>query len=68
VETGIAHLTGSVKITRCDGTQINGNEAQVDMNSGRATLTSGPSGPVRGIIVPGEKGQTARGCPEPKKR
>jgi lipopolysaccharide export system protein LptA len=68
VETGIAHLMGSVKITRCDGTQLNGNEAQVDMNSGKATLTSGPSGPVRGIIVPGEKGQTARGCPEPKKR
>jgi lipopolysaccharide export system protein LptA len=67
VETGIAQLTGSVKITRCDGTQLNGNEAQVDMNSGRATLTSGPGGPVRGIIVPGEKGKAADGCPPAKK-
>jgi lipopolysaccharide export system protein LptA len=67
VETGIARLTGSVKITRCDGTQLNGNEAQVDMNSGKATLTSGPGGPVRGIIVPGEKGKTADGCPTAKR-
>ena len=67
VETGIAQLKGSVKITRCDGTQLNGNEAQVDMNSGKATLTSGPGGPVRGIIVPGEKGKTADGCPTAKR-
>jgi len=66
VETGIAHLTGSVKITHCDGSQLNGNEAEVDMNSGRATLTSGPGGPVRGIIIPGEKGKAAPGCPTPK--
>ena len=66
VETGIAHLMGSVKITRCDGTQLNGNEAQVDMNSGRATLTSGPSGPVRGILVPAEKGKASTNCPETK--
>lgn len=68
VETGIAHLTGSVKITRCDGTQLNGSEAQVDMNSGRATLTSGANGPVRGILVPAEKGKTATGCPEAKSK
>jgi lipopolysaccharide export system protein LptA len=67
VETGIAQLTGSVKITRCDGTQLNGNEAQVDMNSGRATLTSGPGGPVRGIIVPGEKGKSSDNCPTAKR-
>jgi lipopolysaccharide export system protein LptA len=67
VETGIAHLTGSVRITRCDGTQLNGNEAQVDMNSGKATLTSGPGGPVRGIIVPGDKNKSASGCPTAKR-
>jgi lipopolysaccharide export system protein LptA len=66
VETGIAHLTGSVKITRCDGTQLNGSEAQVDMNSGRATLTSGAGGPVSGILVPGEKGKTSNACPDGK--
>jgi lipopolysaccharide export system protein LptA len=68
VETGIADLTGSVKITRCNS-QLNGDRAQVNMNSGIATLLSGPSGgPVRGIIVPGDRsgpGQTA--CPEGKK-
>jgi len=68
VETGIAHLSGSVKITRCDGSQLNGNEAEVDMNSGRATLTSGLGGPVRGIIIPGEKGKPAAGCPGEAKK
>jgi len=56
VETGIATLTGSVKITRGDN-QLNGDRAEVDLNSGQSRLLSGPGGPVRGVFVP-DKGQT----------
>jgi lipopolysaccharide export system protein LptA len=68
VETGMADLVGSVKITHCNS-QMNGDRAQVNMNSGVATLLSGPGGgPVRGVIVPGDRGRTQGGCAErPKK-
>jgi lipopolysaccharide export system protein LptA len=61
VETGIATLTGSVKITRGDS-QLNGDRAEVDLNSGQSRLLSGPGGPVRGVFVP-DKGSGRPGGP-----
>lgn len=50
VETGIAKLTGSVKITR--GTnQLNGEYAEVNLNTGVSRLF-GKGGGVRGIFTP----------------
>jgi len=50
VETGIAILTGSVKITR--GTnQLNGENAEVNLNTGVSRLF-GKGGGVRGIFTP----------------
>ena len=50
VETGIAKLTGSVKITR--GTnQLNGEYAEVNLNTGVSRLF-GRGGSVRGIFTP----------------
>jgi lipopolysaccharide export system protein LptA len=54
LQTGIATLTGSVKITRGDN-QLNGDRAVVDLNTGKSRLLSAPGEPVRGILVPGEK-------------
>jgi len=50
VETGIAKLTGSVKVTR--GTnQLNGEYAEVNLNTGVSRLF-GRGGSVRGIFTP----------------
>lgn len=50
VETGIANLIGSVKITRGDN-QLNGARAQVNLNTGVSTLLGGGEG-VRGYLKP----------------
>jgi lipopolysaccharide export system protein LptA len=51
VNTGIAVLRGSVKITR--GTdQLNGAIAEVNMNTGVSRMLSGDSGRVRGYFRP----------------
>jgi lipopolysaccharide export system protein LptA len=50
VETGIARLSGSVKITRGDS-QLNGAQARVDLNTGISTLVGGKQG-VRGYLSP----------------
>ncbi len=50
VRTGIVRLRGNVKITR-GKTQLNGNEAEVDLNSGISRLIGG-KGRVRGLIQP----------------
>lgn len=55
VETGIATLTGSVKITRGDN-QLNGERARVDLNTGVSTLLGGARG-ARGILLPGQVGK-----------
>ena len=55
VETGIARLTGSVKITR--GTnQLNGEYAEVNLNTGVSRLF-GRGGGVRGIFTPEAAGK-----------
>lgn len=65
-KTGIATLTGSVKITRGDN-QINGGHAWVDMNTGRSRVTAGPPGSkgperVQVLVVPESK-ESGAGLP-----
>jgi lipopolysaccharide export system protein LptA len=53
-DTGIAHLGGHVRITR-GLNQINGAEAVVNMKTGVATMLSGDSGRVSGLVVPNDQ-------------
>lgn len=57
-KSGIATLTGNVRITRED-TQLNGDRAEVNMNTGISRLLStkdeNNSGRVRGIFLPKKK-------------
>jgi lipopolysaccharide export system protein LptA len=53
-ETGIAHLGGHVRITR-GLNQINGAEAVVNMKTGVASLLSGATGRVSGLVVPNDQ-------------
>ena len=55
VETGIATLTGSVKITRGDN-QLNGARARVNLNTGGSSILGGEQG-VRGFLSPGQVGK-----------
>ena len=50
VRTGIVRLEENVKITR-GKTQLNGNEAEVDLNTGISRVIGG-TGRVRGLIQP----------------
>ncbi len=58
VETGIATLIGSVKITRGDS-QLNGDRATVNLNTGVSTLLGGARG-VRGFLSPEPSGKRKR--------
>jgi lipopolysaccharide export system protein LptA len=63
VESGIAMLYGSVKITRGDN-QLNGAYGEVNLNTGVSRLLSGPpgtggAGPVRGLFSPKKKPEIA---------
>lgn len=52
---GIATMTGNVKITRGD-TQLNGERAEVNLETGESRLLSSPSGErVRGLFLPKAK-------------
>ncbi len=53
-DTGIAHLGGHVRITR-GLNQINGSEAVVNMKTGVATLLSGDTGRVSGLVTPSDQ-------------
>ena len=55
VETGIATLTGSVKITRGDN-QLNGARARVNLNTGVSSILGGAKG-VRGYLSPEQMGK-----------
>ncbi|MEK9660840.1 MAG: LptA/OstA family protein [Alphaproteobacteria bacterium] len=50
LETGLAQLTGGVKITR-GSTQLNGKRAEVDLNSGHSRLLSDGER-VKGVFLP----------------
>jgi len=68
VESGIAKLYGSVKITRGEN-QLNGEYGEVDLNTGVSRMLSGPPGttgaqPVHGLFSPKKKPEiTPRGAP-----
>ncbi len=68
VESGIATLFGSVKITR-DENQLEGEYGEVNLNTGVSRMLSGPPGatgpqPVRGLFSPKKKPEiTARDQP-----
>ncbi|HEX4261992.1 MAG TPA: LptA/OstA family protein, partial [Acetobacteraceae bacterium] len=49
--TGIAVLVGHVRITRGPN-QLNGNEAVVDLKTGRSRLVSEPGVRVHGLVMP----------------
>jgi lipopolysaccharide export system protein LptA len=55
VETGIATLTGSVKITRGNN-QLNGARARVNLNTGVSSILGGANG-VRGYLSPEQMGK-----------
>jgi len=52
-DTGIARVGGNVRITRGQN-QLNGAEADVNMKTGIARLTSGSAGRVQGLVVPND--------------
>ena len=57
LSTGLATVTGDVQITRGE-TQLNGDRAEVNLNTGHSRLLTSPAGPgkpasrVRGILLP----------------
>lgn len=53
LETGIVTVTGSVKITRGEN-QLNGEYAEVNLNTGVSRLFGGKTQGVRGYFMPGE--------------
>ena len=59
VKTGIAILSGSVKITRGDN-QLSGEYAEVDLNSGVSRLFGGGKQRVQGYLAPDNLTEQAR--------
>ena len=69
VETGIAHLQGSVKITR-GANQLNGDFAEMNMKTGVSKLlaqprSAGGSKRVQGLIIPKTANGPAASTPPP---
>jgi len=71
VESGIATLTGNVRINRCDN-QFAGDRAEINLNTGVSKLLTGPGGQsagqpgsprVRGLLVPGGPRPGDTKCP-----
>lgn len=52
-QTGIARVVGDVTITH-GLSEIHGQDAIIDLKTGIAHLTPGKSGPVQGLLVPGD--------------
>lgn len=54
--TNVATLSGDVKLSRGDN-QLNGDRAEVDLNSGVSRLVSAPEGggPIRALLVPEDR-------------
>ena len=66
VKTGIARLTGSVRITRGNN-QLNGANAEINLNTGVSKLFGNGKGGVRGIFM-NEKSPLLRGGAKTKSR
>ncbi len=66
--TGIATLTGSVKITRGQN-QLNGNAAEVNLRTGISRMLPGNNqGPVRALLVPEKRDEPASTAKPPTGR
>lgn len=52
-DSEIARLAGSVRVTRGQS-QLNGDEAVVNMRTGIYTMTKAPGGRVQGLVVPND--------------
>lgn len=66
--TGIATLTGSVKITRGQN-QLNGNAAEVNLRTGISRMLPGNNqGPVRALLVPEKRDEPASPAPSAPRR
>ena len=63
-DTGIARLAGDVRITRGQS-QLNGDEAIVNMRTGISTLSRNPGKRVEGLVVPND---AAGGTPDAGKK
>jgi lipopolysaccharide export system protein LptA len=63
-DIGIARLGGQVRITRGQN-QLNGTEADVNMKTGVARLTSGGTGRVQGLVVPNDQSNSRLDSPLP---
>jgi len=65
-DTGIARLAGDVRITRGQS-QLNGDEALVNMRTGISTLSRDPGKRVEGLVVPNDAagGSAAPGTKQP---
>jgi lipopolysaccharide export system protein LptA len=57
-ETGLARLGGNVRITRGQN-QLNGSDAEVDLNTGVSRLLAGSTGRVAGLVVPNDPSNQA---------
>lgn len=64
VTSGMATITGNVKITR-GANQLSGCRGEIDMNAGVSRLSScgGEDQPVRGLILPGASGDKQGATP-----
>ncbi len=67
-DTGIARLAGDVHITR-GSSQLNGDEALVNMRTGISTLSRDPGKRVQGLVVPNDATPTPapNAAPDAKK-
>jgi lipopolysaccharide export system protein LptA len=63
-DTGKAHIIGHVRITRGEN-QLNGNEAEVNMKTGVATMLPGGADRVHGLIVPNDAQTQTGGAAKP---
>lgn len=61
-DTGIARLAGDVRITRGQS-QLNGDEALVNMRTGISTLSRTPGKRVEGLVVPNDAAPDAKKPP-----
>lgn len=64
-DTGIARLAGAVRITRGQS-QLNGDEALVNMKTGVSTLSRDPGSRVQGLVVPNDTGAPGSQAPAPR--
>jgi len=63
-DTGIARLVGNVHITRGQS-QLNGDQAVINMRTGISTLSRNPGKRVQGLVVPNDATNNAPGAAPP---